>query len=1817
MSYRNLRNFDSSDEKRNYQILEEDILMQEIVEDPHNHEIVDLKITIREGTDAKKQKVIDDLTREIGETLERHYIDQVEDLLEEIKDRKMQIANLEQRGGSQKQTLRKKASLKELEELHSKIEYSKTLRLECTRDRLANTKTQWSLLRKDQRSQKISNTLPHTISILDELRDMQSDISNMPHCSERAVITLLCSAVEQIYNEGATVQSEEEIEDTFQLLKSYLCTEELNLTSLFQIVDQSFIFAKNKDWVSVYMLLKKLLKQLRPLNVPEILRLVEKSNSAVELVKDQNIILFLGETGSGKSTTIHYLSGSKMIETVVDGMPHIGYSEVRNSDLNNVKTSPSSRSETRYISSVRVNPEDVGATFDDPVYLCDTPGFGDTAESEVDIANGAGMIMAIRGCKSVKPVVLISYKSVGDQMTGLKKIIHLLAAMIPEMNEYSKAFSFFFTKYPNRDKDGINATLRNIKKNLNEEEEVDEGFKILINRMIQKTANRPATTIDPLGGNPIAILNDLMDSEAIKRPDEVFRFSLTEKSKAEIQLYLQIQQSSILKAADRSDYTLAIYKMNELRQLYQILQQNTIDQVYGECVSVLSKRLDAEYNSSISAISRGLALQSELTHEDVRCFSESIKAAEHAEHLRKMHLNTEVVSSDAYMKFLRKQVHDVVSAIEQKEVDDLLVKTNLDKIVLIANIFAEFELKYEHARQTVLQKLGDSAELFRTLVSHGEFDKSTKQIHKISHCLTSLAAHLDQSAMQQKYDDAKSYLMNAIQASIQKVDHLFEHETLTKENVEALEACLLKTRTILKDTLDLHPHIDLPAIQMMHDSLVQKIVNYFDQINAKINGCFIQERESSLPAIEALINEMIQIRIIQEIEYKTAQSYHSTIEMVFGFTSYMGREVEHILDKKDSTDYSRLYKCLNSLKMAKWLENLRPTAFADLVRDVDEKVLQHASELESCFKAVSFSLENSDSLKTAYKTYCQLNMMTELQEVIPNLVPIINGATKLFIERAQCEFEVVEASLEKWSQKNFRDFDWRQAEDMHKYLTVCKEVDPLSKKASALLGKLCDAIKEYTILKQIKELCKDITDPNQKTFKYEEILNKTEQNITKIPKEFEQAGLNEVTDTVSLDLRNIESILKQLSGYPKTGLMQDLEYCKTSFDACSAQQADYFSSIEASLDKTDCHSEQQLQADQDLKALKNYLSKIPALNIHPESVANDTFYSAALETINDYTIQISTKIINLLTLEEEDSFSCIERLVRKMIGIQKIPIVAVRNKTAQCCSSTFDKLFGSIEGLTRAIDNLYDKEDMIDSIRLFRHINNLKRAKWLEKLHPIRYSQLINNLDKKLIEHANELKTRIKKICARLENVDNLRTAHQLVSKINAMKQLQETTPALTPIVDEANSLFIKNTQYEFDAVKTCLTKWQENSSHNFSLKRAASMLKYLKSCEKIEPLNEAASSLINDLSSLTKDYSSFTKTQMKNYYSTVFNSSNITKAELLSSAEELMDRSEEIFTLKDKFPMLFLIFDPKEKLAVKWQKKLTKGAAKLSGEMARLTIAENFHLLHGKILAVKNLCQLDDMLGEPLFSKIYHKYQGQFDVNAFQVFREGIEAVTDYNYPTVLAKISYLSRLEMEMQPQRRVHSDQLKTILGESLRQLMEEVRSKATFVFLQEDVDLEKIKSMVKQLKLIIAVKNFTLEHPIIEEKIDEYLLEIKRILSYGILNQLSNIQKLINNRKFPDVVIRKKNMILVCNTLGEFCDMDQYPDIRIQVDEEFEISLRSLFDNLLKDVKLRRLDGQRENVIQNPNRSRGRKLLDFTFFHKFFSIFSKQSTDKKHD
>ncbi|CAF4279758.1 unnamed protein product [Rotaria sp. Silwood2] len=202
-----------------------------------------------------------------------------------------------------------------------------------------------------------------------------------------------------------------------------------------------------------------------------------------------------------------------MKETKVATVPgrfldHIEMCEpIENPGLIHITTSPYCRSETRYVMPVTVPLHDIfGPDETGELIFCDTPGFGDTSGPEVDIANSAGVLEALKNCKSVKILALSSYKSSGDRGQGIQKLAQILVKMIDHIEDRLKSIMYAFTNYKlTTDIHAILHDLKNSKVNNDLALRSDKSFVALLTDMINKTEHG-AEIINLIGGNPKSLI---------------------------------------------------------------------------------------------------------------------------------------------------------------------------------------------------------------------------------------------------------------------------------------------------------------------------------------------------------------------------------------------------------------------------------------------------------------------------------------------------------------------------------------------------------------------------------------------------------------------------------------------------------------------------------------------------------------------------------------------------------------------------------------------------------------------------------------------------------------------------------------------------------------------------------------------------------------------------------------------------------------------------------------------------------------------------------------------------------------------------------------------------------------------------------------------------------------------------------------------------------------------------------------------------------------------------------------------------------------
>lgn len=147
---------------------------------------------------------------------------------------------------------------------------------------------------------------------------------------------------------------------------------------------------------------QNLLPEKATINPADVINLITKGEAQVSTLGNKEVILVIGNTGSGKSTFINYMAESEQIKGKHDGKPII----ITKNPL--AKEGHGKSSETRYPYIYPIGQP--------PLNFCDCPGFGDNRGNEIEIANAASISKMAKTCAKVKCLILcMEYASVLNQ----------------------------------------------------------------------------------------------------------------------------------------------------------------------------------------------------------------------------------------------------------------------------------------------------------------------------------------------------------------------------------------------------------------------------------------------------------------------------------------------------------------------------------------------------------------------------------------------------------------------------------------------------------------------------------------------------------------------------------------------------------------------------------------------------------------------------------------------------------------------------------------------------------------------------------------------------------------------------------------------------------------------------------------------------------------------------------------------------------------------------------------------------------------------------------------------------------------------------------------------------------------------------------------------------------------------------------------------------------------------------------------------------------------------------------------------------------
>ena len=335
------------------------------------------------------------------------------------------------------------------------------------------------------------------------------------------------------------------------------------------------------------------LRKVRPINITQLLQYINETETAAKMLENQDVVMFLGTSQSGKSTTIHFLTGSKF--SFNGKALHIEQSS-KHVDVDSVKTGFNLKSTTRFINPVKIPAEALnnlgvvsGSYTSDGIILCDAPGFGDTQGAEMDISNGIGITRALQRCRSVKFLFVCS-DQIGDTGGLFKRIIETVGSMFYSIDDHLDAFSYIFTKW--NDSSLIYDKLAAIRDAVIEKESPESPLYLISEHMVQSIENK-IYLVEPCSGNPAEILNMVISNiSKIENTQETFKDFVSSESLLKLMEYCRMVEIAIPMALAQREVSVMTKKMQQLCEINNKVKTNEGMQAQQHCTQAICGHLD-------------------------------------------------------------------------------------------------------------------------------------------------------------------------------------------------------------------------------------------------------------------------------------------------------------------------------------------------------------------------------------------------------------------------------------------------------------------------------------------------------------------------------------------------------------------------------------------------------------------------------------------------------------------------------------------------------------------------------------------------------------------------------------------------------------------------------------------------------------------------------------------------------------------------------------------------------------------------------------------------------------------------------------------------------------------------------------------------------------------------------------------------------------------------------------------------------------------------------------------------------------------------
>ena len=340
-------------------------------------------------------------------------------------------------------------------------------------------------------------------------------------------------------------------------------------------VSRDLVSCIEKDDKRLEECLRKLLNIVEPFDVASMMKVFISSKDSINAAKGKHVVVIAGRTGTGKTVTLHYLSGSKLEKNQQRKVVVIQAA----AGTEGCKVGSGSSSCTAYLQSVP-------CVADANVVLLDTVGWGDTKGDEIEAACNAVLGAALRECASVRFLLIIDSGFAYERCKPLKATIKDFCNLVnpTHLNDVVKCTTFGITRF--KAEPFVDECIADVEELFSSNGNLTNNEK-LICKLLTDQLESGIQIIDPereWSKSPKEVLEAVLKSEPLRTPESAFRVPLSQDLRQKLGHQLQVYNEAVQRLLESSDHERAVEIIEIIEKLRMMFDDPILLKTMNECL---------------------------------------------------------------------------------------------------------------------------------------------------------------------------------------------------------------------------------------------------------------------------------------------------------------------------------------------------------------------------------------------------------------------------------------------------------------------------------------------------------------------------------------------------------------------------------------------------------------------------------------------------------------------------------------------------------------------------------------------------------------------------------------------------------------------------------------------------------------------------------------------------------------------------------------------------------------------------------------------------------------------------------------------------------------------------------------------------------------------------------------------------------------------------------------------------------------------------------------------------------------------------------